>query len=437
MKIHLKTKTYLRNAYPILLIASLISVSPDATHAAARLILPFDLSSADQDTVLFTGAGSHITTELTTQIAEIYRSDIYYVTSGDGTDLPSKVLCFSPVTSRSTTLLASSTDQFLALKVMNRALWISHINGSLWSYDGNTLRGLTGAPFNSTNSVCVMAELNRRMYFGTRAGSIYESLDGSNYELRTIITVGKPITALKSWNGCLYGGDCEDYSYSAKLFRSSNGTGWSIIGTFPTYLFCGFLETPGRLYVVSLENAGWASLRVRATTDGADWTSVFYTDTEGKHLSGMPTFFSQTGRSYFPSWWFDIYPSKVPRLFPVYDGVVESRVILRHGFNSFVELDGAMYGIGAQNPKDGGSSPHVISRLGKYEFGRLDLIKAVKPAFHDLSLGTNYQLQVSADMFTWTNSGAPFSPTNTNMIYPQYWDVDNWGKLFFRLQVVP
>jgi hypothetical protein len=67
----------------------------------------------------------------------------------------------------------------------------------------------------------------------------------------------------------------------------------------------------------------------------------------------------------------------------------------------------------------------------------VSLIKAVKPSFTNLTLSTSYQLQVSADLNTWTNSGSPFTATNTSMVYPQYWDVDNWGRLFFRLQVGP
>lgn len=67
----------------------------------------------------------------------------------------------------------------------------------------------------------------------------------------------------------------------------------------------------------------------------------------------------------------------------------------------------------------------------------LNLMKAVKPAFSNLALGTNYQLQVSADINNWTNQGSAFTATNTSMVYPQYWDVDNWNQLFFRLQVAP
>ena len=65
----------------------------------------------------------------------------------------------------------------------------------------------------------------------------------------------------------------------------------------------------------------------------------------------------------------------------------------------------------------------------------LSLVKAVKPAFSSLLPGANYQLQISADMNTWTNHGAPFTAISSTMAYPQYWDVDNWQALFFRLQV--
>ena len=65
------------------------------------------------------------------------------------------------------------------------------------------------------------------------------------------------------------------------------------------------------------------------------------------------------------------------------------------------------------------------------------LIKAVRPTFSNLMVGTNYQLQVSGDLNTWTNQGSAFTATNFNMAYPQYWDVDNWEKLFFRVQVAP
>jgi hypothetical protein len=83
-------------------------------------------------------------------------------------------------------------------------------------------------------------------------------------------------------------------------------------------------------------------------------------------------------------------------------------------------------------------SASEVQQLYVYESGpQVNLIKAVKPSFSNLTLTTNYQLQVSADLNTWTNQGSAFTATNTSMIYPQYWDVDNWNKLFFRLQVTP
>jgi hypothetical protein len=83
-------------------------------------------------------------------------------------------------------------------------------------------------------------------------------------------------------------------------------------------------------------------------------------------------------------------------------------------------------------------STNEVQQLYAYESGpQVNLIKAVKPSFSNLTLTTNYQLQVSADLNTWTNKGSAFTATNTSMIYPQYWDVDNWNQLFFRLQVAP
>lgn len=83
-------------------------------------------------------------------------------------------------------------------------------------------------------------------------------------------------------------------------------------------------------------------------------------------------------------------------------------------------------------------SASELQHLYEFELGaRVAMMKAVKPSFLNLSLGTNYQLQVSSDFRTWTNQGSPFMATDKAMVYPQYWDVDNWGELFFRLQIAP
>lgn len=79
-------------------------------------------------------------------------------------------------------------------------------------------------------------------------------------------------------------------------------------------------------------------------------------------------------------------------------------------------------------------SIYIYSPLGQPTIG---LLKAVKPSFTDLLIGTNYQLQASGDMNTWTNQGSPFTATNTSWVYPQYTDVENWDRLFFRLQILP
>jgi hypothetical protein len=97
--------------------------------------------------------------------------------------------------------------------------------------------------------------------------------------------------------------------------------------------------------------------------------------------------------------------------------------------------------IGCQPYYDSASSRIIhLNNKGVYSLTlgpMISLVKAVKPSFNALAPGTNYQLQVSADLNTWTNQGSPFTATNTSMVYPQYWDVDNWSQLFFRLQLSP
>jgi hypothetical protein len=83
-------------------------------------------------------------------------------------------------------------------------------------------------------------------------------------------------------------------------------------------------------------------------------------------------------------------------------------------------------------------SASEVLQLYQYERGPVvSLVKALKPSFSNLNLGSYYQLQVSVDLNTWTNQGSSFVATNVSMVYPQYWDVDNWGRLFFRLQMTP
>ena len=62
---------------------------------------------------------------------------------------------------------------------------------------------------------------------------------------------------------------------------------------------------------------------------------------------------------------------------------------------------------------------------------------AVTPSFNYLLLGTNYQLQVSTDLTTWSNTGPVFTATNAGEAYAQRFDVRNWNQLFFRLKSSP
>jgi hypothetical protein len=69
---------------------------------------------------------------------------------------------------------------------------------------------------------------------------------------------------------------------------------------------------------------------------------------------------------------------------------------------------------------------------------RVQINKAVWISFSRLSVGVNYQVQVSSSSYgVFANSGAPFAATNSCMSFPVYWKVDDWSSLFFRLQTVP
>jgi hypothetical protein len=83
-------------------------------------------------------------------------------------------------------------------------------------------------------------------------------------------------------------------------------------------------------------------------------------------------------------------------------------------------------------------SSNEVQELYLYEStAQVGILQAVIPTFFNLYSGTNYQLQVSPDLNTWTNSGSVFTATNSTMIYPQYFLVNNWNQLFFRLQTSP
>ena len=78
-------------------------------------------------------------------------------------------------------------------------------------------------------------------------------------------------------------------------------------------------------------------------------------------------------------------------------------------------------------------SASELAQLYSIEVGLLNIRKAVYVDKGGLAVGLNYQLQVSSDLINWTNQGAPFTATNSYWRSTDYWDVDDWNQLFFRL----
>ena len=83
-------------------------------------------------------------------------------------------------------------------------------------------------------------------------------------------------------------------------------------------------------------------------------------------------------------------------------------------------------------------SASEVQQLYVIESGpRVNFVKAFTTDYASLTLGSNYQLQASSDMAAWSNWGSPFTATSANYTNTSYQRIDNWGKLFFRLQLVP
>lgn len=79
-----------------------------------------------------------------------------------------------------------------------------------------------------------------------------------------------------------------------------------------------------------------------------------------------------------------------------------------------------------------------VASLYHYESQpQVAIVRAVKPSFSKLIVGKKYILETSTDMITWTSQGKAFTATSPTMEYPQYWDVENWGQLYFRLWCLP
>jgi hypothetical protein len=79
-----------------------------------------------------------------------------------------------------------------------------------------------------------------------------------------------------------------------------------------------------------------------------------------------------------------------------------------------------------------------VQQLYVYESGpRVNFVKAFTVDYSNLTLGSNYQAQASTDLSTWTNYGSVFTATSVNYTNTSYQRIDDWGKLFFRLQAAP
>jgi hypothetical protein len=76
---------------------------------------------------------------------------------------------------------------------------------------------------------------------------------------------------------------------------------------------------------------------------------------------------------------------------------------------------------------------YIYSPLGV----QIGILQTVIPTFSNLPIGSNYQLQSSFDLMTWTNQGPAFTATNPVMVYPQYFNVVDWNQLFFRIEAAP
>ena len=101
-----------------------------------------------------------------------------------------------------------------------------------------------------------------------------------------------------------------------------------------------------------------------------------------------------------------------------------------------VVTNGIVVGISITDAGNGYTSTptvYIYSPLGV----QIGILQAVIPIFSSLSVGSNYQLQASTDLNSWTNQGPSFTATNPSMIYPQYFDVTNWNQFYYRLQVAP
>lgn len=63
----------------------------------------------------------------------------------------------------------------------------------------------------------------------------------------------------------------------------------------------------------------------------------------------------------------------------------------------------------------------------------LRLVKAITVDGANLTIGSNYQMQVSTDLANWSNWGNPFTATSTSYTNNNFERVPDWGQHHFRL----
>jgi hypothetical protein len=116
------------------------------------------------------------------------------------------------------------------------------------------------------------------------------------------------------------------------------------------------------------------------------------------------------------------------RLDLVIDGALQRSISFRLSPGSSLPVVAGQSGFAnSAVPAQVTASPRVVSSP------LVNLVKAVTVSFSNLTVGTNYQLQVSSDLNSWTNLGTPIIATNSFMTYTNYWNVSDWNQLFFRL----
>jgi hypothetical protein len=190
---------------------------------------------------------------------------------------------------------------------------------------------------------------------------------------------------------------------------------------------CGFAIAPGTtgswVFGAHLQNSGWQEIQSPITPN--TWTHLAGAFKQGQYIQFWVNGSLVQSNSIPNDTLFTLPGYELNSALGIYDWAP----------GPYLGFTGAIDDVRIYNRA---LSSEEVQQLEQFEAARrptLSLVKAVKPAFSLLTVGTNYQLQVSADLVNWTNHGPPFTATNASMTLPEYWDVGDWTRLYFRLQV--